>query len=111
MPQKKAFVQSVGIVLPQNDPRSHWRSSASLIRSFVCRIWLPTVLGLVAVLSVGSQLLEAAVVEAWVQRDNNAPSPNNTMDHGIAVVMDGSGNVVATGASGGNYYMAKYAGA
>jgi len=67
-------------------------------------------LALVA-LPFGTQLLDAGLVETWVQRYNG---PGNTNDFSKAVAVDANGNIVVTGYSDGpiaDYYTAKYAAA
>ena len=77
---------------------------------FARRACLWAALGLLAVQAFVARPAQAAVTEAWVYRYNG---PANRDDGALAV--DGSGNVLVTGASytnfifNGDYYTAKYA--
>ena len=94
----------------QIDPPSRFggESVASPVHLLARRVCLWAALGLLGVLGFAVQPTRAAVTEKWVHRYN---SPANGYDEALAVAVDGSGNVVVTGYSDGDYYTAKYAAA
>src|SRR5688572_15000368 len=71
------------------------------------RISILVIVSPLLVLISGIHHGQGAVIESWVRLYDG---PTNGYDYPVGVAVDGKGDVVVTGNSGGSFYTAKYAG-